>query len=43
MPCGKGSLDRILGRDPKTGKVEPFRDVSYDEGMLKRARDSNSK
>ncbi|CAD7288078.1 hypothetical protein [Campylobacter suis] len=43
MPGGKGSLDRILGRDPKTGKVESFRDVSYDEGMLKRAKDRYNK
>ncbi|ASM36682.1 hypothetical protein [Campylobacter sputorum] len=34
MPGGKGSLDRILGRDPKTGKVAPPRDVSMEEAQM---------
>ncbi len=39
MPGGKGSLDKIIGRDPKTGKVEPYyRDVTKEEADKIRAK-----
>ena len=40
MPGGKGSLDRILGRDPKTGKVAPPRDVSMEEAQMVGAKNT---
>lgn len=38
MPGGKGSLDRILGRDPKTGKVAPPREVTMEEAQMINAK-----
>ena len=39
MPGQKGSFDKIIGRDPKTGKVEPYyRDVTKEEADKIRAK-----